>query len=194
MREPNTAIGELAVWIDSRRWFFRPSLLAMSRLGTPAEIVEKFAACMGGFSRESFLISVNVLWACCTEGEPSELTGYVRTYGKWVPGKLPPEDVHSLACALLTHGITSNVKSEDPPKKGVKQYSQEFKATESASLAVAHLGVSEAEAWNMTMTGLVMAMRAKYHDSSKPTVKEQVAEADNTMEWLERVNAMRGNG
>lgn len=188
----NTQVGELAVQVGLRRWLFRPSLLAMSRLGPPEHIVHVFAAVHGGFSSEAFLLAVEVLWACC-EGDASDLTGYVRMYGKWVPGLLPPEDVVVLAQSLMTHGVTGAVPPELPSQAGSdrQQYTPGFRAAETAALAMAHLGLSEQEAWHMTMTGVVLAMRAKYHDPSKPSVEAQADEADATLEWLNRVNAMR---
>lgn len=188
MRSPNTAIGELAVQIGSRRWFFRPSLLAMSQLGTPVEIVDIYAAVMGGFSRDGFYKAVRVLWACCND-DASDLTGYVRSYGKWVAGLLPPEDVLVLAQSLLKHGVTSNVQPDEPPSNN--DYSKEFKASESAALAMAHLGLSEDQAWNITMTGLVLAMKAKYSRPDEKPKSKIVEQSDDTMQWLEKVNAMR---
>lgn len=188
MRSPNTAIGELAVQVGSHRWFFRPSLFAMSQIGTPKEIVETYAAVMGGFSRDSFYAAVRVLWACCG-GDASELTGYVRSYGKWVAGLIPPEDVVVLAQSLMNHGVTSNVEPDEPPSS--EKYSSEFKPADSAALAMAHLGLSEDDAWNMTMTGLVLAMKAKYANPGEKTKTESLREADDTMGWLEKVNAMR---
>lgn len=185
----NTAVGELAVQVGLRRWLFRPSLLAMAGIGSPQQIVETFAAVHGGFSRMAFDAAVRVMWACSEDGDASELTGYVRTYGRWVPGKIPPEDILLLARSLMTHGVTGAVKP-DKPAAGAGNYTPEFKASESAALAIAHLGMSESDAWSMTMTGLVLALRAKYHDG-KPSVDRVADEADETMDWLKRVNAMR---
>lgn len=189
----NTEVGELAVWVGTRRWLFRPSLLAMARLGTPEHIVHLYAAVHGGFSSQAFLAAVEVLWACNEDEDTGDLTGYCRTYGKWVPGKLPPEDVHILARSLMVHGVTSSLPPERPAgaPDDRKRYTRGFQAAETAALAMAHLGLSERDAWNMTMTGVALAMRAKYHDASKPTVEQQADDADETLEWLKRVNAMR---
>ena len=55
---------------------------------------------------------------------------------------------------------------------------------------MAHLGIGERDAWAMTMTSLVAALRAKFPQpkSASPTVEEH----DATMAWFERVQAMRG--
>lgn len=59
---------------------------------------------------------------------------------------------------------------------------------------VVHLGMSEREAWNATMTSLVAALRAKYPPMEKdspgaraPTLEEHEA----TEAWFERVEAKR---
>jgi hypothetical protein len=54
-------------------------------------------------------------------------------------------------------------------------------------MAIAHLGMSEQQAWDMTVTGFVMAMRAKFPPPprARPTLKE----LDSMMDWLDKVNA-----
>lgn len=192
MQMPNIAVGEFAVHVGDRSWFFRPSLLAISRLGSPAEIVDKYASVMGAFCRRSFSNSVAVLWECEVDCDSSELTGYSHSYGRWVAGLIPPEDVHVLAQCLMKHGVTGNLELTRRKSKA-EDYTSEFSAADCVAMAMAHLGMSEREAWQLTMTSFVRAMHAKYPGEAQTAAatKKQVIEADETMSWLSRVNAAR---
>ena len=184
-----TEIGELGVSIGDRDYLFRPSLAAMSSLGTPAEIVELFAFMQQPFSKRTFFAAIPVLWACCDE-DVSALTGYQGSrWHSWVPGALPAEDVVVLARSLLRHGITGDSTAERSGEKG--EYSVEFNARDFAIMAMAHLGMSESDAWNCTMTSLTAAMRSKFppQKDGKLTLKE----ADDTMAWYEEVKRKRAS-
>ncbi|MEN1443551.1 DUF6246 family protein, partial [Pseudomonas aeruginosa] len=55
-------------------------------------------------------------------------------------------------------------------------------------------GLSEREAWSMTMTGLIGALRAKYPptESNAPGARAPTAaEHDATMEWSDKIEAKR---
>lgn len=125
---------------------------------------------------------VPVVWAC-TEEDASSLTGYYdanASHIKWVPGRIGLGQVLVLARHLMMHGITGDV--ERRRRKSGGSYNQEFNASEYAALAMAHLGLSETEAWNLTMTGFVAAMTAKYPPSEKEKEMEQVLDRyDETM-------------
>lgn len=185
-----TEIGEIGITIGEREVKLRPSLYAMSQLGTPAEIVELFALMQQPFSKAVFYAAIPVLWACCDE-DISDLTGYQgRTLKSWVPGKLPAEDVVALARSLMKHGIVGALPASGEPNKG--DYSAQFHARDYVAMAVAHLGASESEAWDMTMTSLSGAMRSKYppqksSSEGPPTLEEY----DKTMNWFEEVQAKR---
>lgn len=183
-------IGEVGISVGEREVLLRPSLYAMSQLGTPAEIVETFALMQQPFSKAVFYAAIPVLWACADE-DISDLTGYQgRTLRSWVPGKMPAEDVVALARSLMKHGIVGALPATGEPKSG--DYSAQFHARDYVAMAVAHLGASEDEAWNMTMTSLSGAMRSKYPPQSganggPPTIEEY----DKTMDWFAEVQAKR---
>ena len=84
------------------------------------------------------------------------------------PGKLPPNELIVLAQHLITHGVLG----DQPPAAGEGQgeYSPRFDARSWVYMAMAHLGVSESEAWGMTMTGLRAALAAKYLQKEKPKI------------------------
>lgn len=205
-----TDIGEIEVSVFGRDWLFRPSLSAISSLGTPAEIVQIFADLhaipvpvgnshidsirLRDFRRRQFRAAIAMLWACADD-DITPLVGGYKPAGKglrYQQGFMPLHDMVVVASSLAQHGIVGKVKKGEREKKGDAEYSKEFKATEHVSMAIAHLGMSEREAWQVTMTGLIHAMRAKYppqqQDGADAPSEEQ---HDLTMSWLDKVNAAR---
>ena len=199
-----TAIGELGITHGEREVVLRPSLYAMAKLGTPEQIVQTFGVLFGAkalnpyFPRESgrrliaevFNAAVDVLQAC-TDEDITELTGHMGSrYGTWVAGAIPMADMVPLARGLLKHGVIGVVPALDlPPVPGADKYSTEFDPRQLASQAMAHLGLSELDAWNMTATSFVLAMRAKY-PPEKPKGPSK-ASFEKTMSWLDTVNGAR---
>jgi hypothetical protein len=139
---------------------------------------------------------LGVLFACCEE-DVSDLFGYVDSTDKglkYVPGKTSIDDVRILAQALLRHGVIGVAKELPRPADEEPRYLQAFEARELAAVAMAHLQMTESEAWNMTMTGLVGALRVKFPPTAQgapgydaPSIEEH----DAAMAWYERVEAAR---
>lgn len=193
-----TEIGEIGVHVGDDVYLLRPSLYAMSQLGEPREIVEIYATVMSEQSSrsalwEQFKEALSVIHAC-SEDDVTHIFGYLNSKLKYVARMVEFDHVLPLARALLTHGITGALPEEKP--KGEKsEYTQEFNARDYVALATAHLGASEREAWQMTMTSLVGALRAKYpktEDLNKPGAKSPTAEEhEATMDWFEAVERKR---
>ncbi|CAB3712391.1 glycoprotein [Achromobacter marplatensis] len=199
-----TEIGEVGVYAGDQVVRLRPSLYAMSRLGDPVEIVETFATVMGGAEDEAqarrlFQAALGVIYACASEDvDPSSLFGtYETTSGslEYVPGAAPVEHVVPLARCLLKHGVTGALPPL-PRRPGDDEpvYVKEFVAREHVAMAMAHLGVSERDAWDLTMTGMVGALRAKFPpaESNAPGAKAPTKEQhDATMAWFDKIEAKR---
>lgn len=199
-----TEIGEVGVYSGEQAVRLRPSLYAMSRLGGPVEIVETFATVMGGADDDAqagrlFQAALGVIYACTEDGgDPSMLFGtYDTSEGmlRYVPGAAPTEHVVPIARCLLKHGITGAL-SPLPRRSGDEEpvYVKEFIARDHVAIAMAHLGVSERDAWNMTMTGLVGALRAKFPpaENNAPGAKAPSKEQhDATMAWFDKIEAKR---
>lgn len=185
-------IGEVGVHKEGGdKVVFRPSFYAVSKLGSPSEIVQLFYRVMSAETEaQAFEDSVHVLW-CCTEQDATELTGFWGSEDDrvlWVPGMMGAAEVVILARHLLTHGVTGDIKKRRK-KKEKAEYMSEFDAASFASLAMAHLNLPEREAWNMTMTGFVAAMTAKFPPSEKERELESML--DNYDETMERARKMR---
>lgn len=189
-----TDIGEVGVHVGDRVHILRPSLYAMSQLGEPREIVELYAAVMG--ENPTLADSLAVVFAC-SEDDLSEV------FGAWVEqgdkphyqsGQVEPETIVLLARCLLKHGITGALPELPGPADQEPEYAQEFDARAHVSMAMAHLGVSERDAWQMTMTSLVGALRAKFPPSQSDAPGARApskAEMEEALAWHDRVLAVR---
>ena len=159
-----TEIGEVCIHAG-RDVLLRPSLAAIASLGDPREIVDVFARVMAG----DHMDSLGVVFACAEE-DVSDLFGCYEFRGdaiRYTPGLAPAAHVVPLAQCLMRHGVVGVAKPLPRRADAEDQYLTEFDAKEHAALAMAHLGLTEREAWNMTMTGLVAALRAKFPPSTK---------------------------
>lgn len=220
-----TSIGEQGLELsDGREAKLRPSFYAMSQLGSPSEIVEKFVAIHSGPTlavpmhfdtegskvvansinvrirnkhwRDMLFLSWEIMQACCDD----DLTPFIGSpgarYGSYRMGAMPAVDMLVFARALMRHGVIGPM-----PKKTIEQleaeaqlprdkskFTQEFHAINYVSKAVSHLGVSEAEAWDMTLTGFAAHWESKY---GEPKEQRHSEEHDDTMSWLKKVNELR---
>lgn len=183
-----TAIGEIGIHAPGREVVLRPSLYAMSRLVDP---VETFVALHSANARDRFHAAVDTLQACIDE-DITDLTGHMGSrYGSWVAGKIPMPDLLPLACSLIRHGVVG-VVPELPPlaDQSDKTYTPNFEPREFVAVAMAHLGLTESEAWNLTVTGFVLAMRAKFPrppGAEAPNPKD----LDAAFTRLDRINKVR---
>lgn len=202
-----THIGEAAVTVGEREFVFRPTLAAISRIGSPAEIVEAYACLMSqpeltqhtwrnrqvvtAHWRQQLHWALVTLICCCDDPDVDWLIGSAHPPHKYRAGKMPVEAVMILARQMLRHGVVGEVKRDQPTARE-GEYSPEFNASTFAALAQAHLGVTSEQAWSMTMTGLLQTLHAKY-----PPPKEKggppvtVDRNDRAMAHLRKINAAR---
>lgn len=194
-----TDIGEIGVHLpDGTVQVLRPSLYAISQIGSPVEIVEVFATVMceglqGKAAGDQFADALAVINAC-SEADLSEVFGAYDEALEYQPGAADIEHVLPIARCLLRHGVTGVLPPLPRRADEEPEYLREFKARDNVALAIAHLGMSERDAWSLTMTGLVSALRAKFPplEGSSPGSRAPTAEEhDATMEWFEKVEAKR---
>lgn len=198
-----TAIGEVGLEAKGRSYLLRPSLFSMTQIGTPAQIVEATALLLSPepgpehpyllkrFRKERFERALDVLYACAGDQDIGDLVGGMVPTGRgrigYSAGALPLYAIVALAQGLIRHGVMGDVEPE-PGRVG--EAMTEFKAGEFVAAAIAHLGMSESDAWNMTMTSFVQVMKSKY--PPKPGAKPMTAnDVDATLARLERINAAR---
>ncbi|WXL23913.1 DUF6246 family protein [Ectopseudomonas mendocina] len=189
-----TEIGEIGVHVGDHCYRLRPSLYAMSKLGSPSEIVSLFANVMGDpltkvHQHSQFRDALEVIHAC-TEEDVTEVFGYYNERFKYVLKKADPAHIIPLARCLLKHGVIGALPPLPVKSDEDREYTAEFVARDHVAVAMAHLGVSEAEAWNMTMTSLVGALRAKFPqaESDSPGAKAPtIEEAEAALDWHDKV-------
>lgn len=195
-----TDIGEIGVTYGENTYILRPSLYAMSQIGEPIDIIDYYSCLMSEYGdmyerRRQFDIALLVLHTCCTDDEDvSHIFGFYDESGKFVEGECKKESVLPLARILIKHGVVGSLPPL--PKKGNEpdEYMKEFSARDHAALAMAHLGVSEDAAWNMTMTSLVAGLRAKFPQVAADTVSGRAPTQEQTkatMDWFAKIEAKR---
>jgi hypothetical protein len=196
------SIGEVGVSFGESDYIFRPSLKAMDSLGSPSEIVEKFSILFSApkfnpfwpvpayraWEREVMATAYDVLVACCDE-DVTPLLGHIGSkWGSFVPGAMPSQDMVHIARSLMRHGIIGLKPEGRLIAKPKEEFVPEFKPREFVSQAVAHLGLSSAEAWQMTMTEFSGAMQSKF---GKPDTLPPPEEHDEAMSRLAEINRLR---
>lgn len=193
-----TGTGEIGVHVGDHVHILRPSLYAMTQLGEPAEIVQVYAEVMAELSNDAhrwqqFGEALRVIHACSGE-DLSEVFGYFTVRGKYVRKLASMEDILPLARCLIQHGITGVNKPVPKKADETQEYVKEFHASEYVAMAVAHLGMTESDAWRSTMTTLVAALRSKFPpmESDAPGARAPTLEEHEATEaWFERVEAKR---
>lgn len=195
----NTEIGEIGLTTADRTVVLRPSLRAMAKLGDGEGLVQLYDRLHRDFAGHKraqhgqFLDAVGVLHAC-TDEDIFELTGHHgQRWNSWVAGRITPRLAVLLARSLISHGVTGVVpedeRYEPDLSEGKATHTTEFHPREVASMAMAHLGYSEAEAWNLTVTSFTLAMRAKFPPPERKTPTRK--EYSSTMDWLAAINEGR---
>lgn len=193
----NHAIGEVGISYQDADVTFRPSLLNISRIGSPAEIIEAFAELherphARWQARRQFRTALHVLF-CCASRIDEALLDILGCYSErlyYQPGAMPLDDIVTLAQHLIRHGVAGvSPKGDEPLIKGEPM--REFDAAKFAAMAIAHLGMSEADAWSQTMTGLLAALHSKFPPDKSDAASITEKQYTDSMSWLAKVNAMR---
>ena len=192
----NHAVGEIGVTLGDADVIFRPSLLAISRIGSPSDIVEAFVDLLEpprsrAQAIEQFRVALHVMSCCAGSPDHSyELLGYYDEGMVYQAGAMPAEDIVTIAQHLIRHGVSGvSPKGDEPMVKGEPM--REFDAAQFAAMAVAHLGMSESDAWDLTMTSLLAALHSKFPPDKTSAASITEKQYTDSMDWLRRVNAQR---
>lgn len=203
----NTAIGHAEIRVRDKVYGLIPSLVNISKIGTAAEIVECFSFVCNPIRNSYKLVNgtlevVNAsfgdgfYWAskvlnCC--GLPELITGWTVSresdggYPLTIPveGKIGFNDVFVLAAHCLKHGVCGVVESDakgDPLT--------EFDAYFYIHLAHKALGITLAEARNLTMTELSLLMEAERSISNGDKVKQvELKQQRSAFGWYSKKKA-----
>lgn len=193
MKPVITDVGQFIIHVNEIDYLFIPSFFNMTKIGNPEEIVEIFSTVFGEINNSNFKQVMQyvdkTLEACC-ETDCSVITGYIKGENELinVEPAIPIEDKLVLAQHLLKHGLIGEI----PPKKtnDDTDYSNEFHAKKFVYLAVAHLGMREIDAWNMSMTAFQEAMEAKFPSPKNDIVSQD--DYDSAMSYADSVVGLSG--
>lgn len=203
-------IGELCVSDSSeggKDYLMRPSFEAMTRIGTPEEIVSVYASihgsdvarvielCAGTLGRfpdwlsphmhriadKLLSQSMQILQACCDE-DMTPMIGEWKGWSKYVvyrPGRMPKNDIIVMAQHLMQHGIVGKAKVRQLQRHENTDTTREFRAIDYISAARTHFGMSRDEAAQLTMTEFQILLSQKYPDQKGFTREEYDKVADD---------------
>lgn len=179
----NTAIGEIAIKYNERAYLFRPDFYALHEISESFDITDLFKrlSFMYAVRDNEFAYSNNDIASCvcvlqaCFKGKDLdslfELTGAMEEStlhkGKilYRPGAIPVHDLIVLSYDLVKNTLIGK------PKKKIEASKDEnnvcIDATEFVGCAVAHLGISNDKAWQMTMIEFQRAMESKFPQELK---------------------------
>lgn len=165
-------LGHVRVTYGGRDYDLVPSLAAINSLGSGAEIIQT-AADLYDRRPLVFLAAARCVMLACYRGEAEELLPIIGWLDELAdnPGAMPPGEMLAVARHLIQHGTAGKAK----PGSGNGQYATEFSVAQHVAAAVAHLGLSRADALSMTMTELQLLIEAKFPEAKakeKPTREE----------------------
>jgi hypothetical protein len=152
---------------DGREWTFTPSIGRIADLGTPAGIVETYAALHGPRAPR---LAREILAALCDQDDATDLIGWLDADGTEHQGAMPPSERVILAQHLMQHGVCGKPQEQGRGDGG--SYSSTFEAAEFIALARVHLGLTQAEASGLSMTELQHLMRVKFPEQGKTGARD----------------------
>lgn len=150
-----------ATMADGREFTFRPSFSRLARIGTPAGIVKAYVDLYGPNAVEE---AIHILACLCDEDDVTPLVGWLDGDGQRHEVAMPTVHQVILARHLMRHGIVGKAQ---PEKQTDGQYSAVFNAHEYVASARVHLGLSGAEAEELSMTEFQTLFEMKYPQKGK---------------------------
>lgn len=190
-----TSIGQVAIGTPDKRFILTPSLAAIASLANP---VEMYSDLLSPETSHEWRVEVAhaVLVACSDDKSIKDWLGLkLASKPRLRKGVLIKvyrdvyvDDLHAVVIAesLLFHGMIGKIEHKKEPADSA--YSNHFEPLEWVSSIIAHLGVSEHDAWQMTMTSVLSALKTKFPPSKE---EKQINEIDeNKVEfdsWYESI-------
>lgn len=169
-----TSIGQVGIKTPDTHYILTPSLAAIASLDEPTDLYLDLVA---PDTPDAYRVQVahDVITACSNDksitrylgmqrrGKPRMRNGVVTT--QYTSAYV--DDLHAVAIAesLLFHGMVGKVEHKAPPSGDA--YTNKFNPLEWVCTIVAHLGLSERDAWGMTMTSALNMLKTKYPPSEK---------------------------
>lgn len=174
--EALTEIGQIGVTDAEGNYFlFNPSFKNIAKIGNPKEIVQYFHWLHN--ERMCLLAAMRVMHSCCEHDIYDDmLVGWIdgnkdsATFDQRIDGSIPDAELIILARSLMTDGIAGRAKPTGKSSEG--KYSDSFDASEFVDAAMVHLGISTADAWQLTMTQFQRQIEMKFPAKNKVDMTE----------------------
>ena len=190
-----TNIGQVAIKTPSRTFILTPSLASISKLKNPIETYTILNTLEQATS-ELLQSAYDVLLACSDSDEIKkyfgrQLIGKPVVRGNKITKKYTDvfiDEIHAVCIArsLIHHGMVGDVKTDRPSKES--DYSSEFDPLDWVSAIIAHLNMSERDAWQMTMTSILAALKVKFPPSEKEIAAQKAIEEKAAFdEWYKSI-------
>lgn len=169
-----TDIGQIGIKTPSGFFTLTPSLRNIASLENPTESYKDICDPNQHIDWR-FEVACKVMLACSDSPDLAKYLGMqplekprirkgVKTT-RYQPSYVPARHCIIFAEHLLFHGMVGKIDNLLLTKES--DYTDEFKPLSWVAAVVAHLGIPEREAWQMTMTSILHAMRVKYPPSEK---------------------------
>lgn len=167
-------IGHVGIKTPSGLFTLIPSLAAIASLDDP---VDMYSDLVSPDTPHEWRVQVahDVIEACADRDGISEYLGLkpiakprIRNGVKTTQYRtVYIDDVHACAIAesLLFHGMIGRVEIKAKPRES--DFTNVFDPQQWAMAAMSHLEISERDAWSMTMTSILNALKTKYPPSEK---------------------------
>lgn len=180
-------LGHVGIGVSGKSYHLIPSLAAMSKLTNPVQMYHQL--------HQGDIDTAYEVIEACSDHDISEHLGQAYMPAIKVGDKIKPVAAYSkdtipddkaliIAVTLLYHGIIGDFKPRKTEANKKENYSETFDAMEFASIAMVHLGLSQDEAWSLTMTQLRRALAIKFPPSEKEKAQDELlAEYDEMLEW-----------
>ncbi|NIY47264.1 DUF6246 family protein [Cedecea colo] len=217
---PLTDLGEVVLSdrVDGNKEFIlRPSFSAMTRIGSPEEIVAAYATIHGSdvqhllalcaahlgmlpdwmspqiyrMAEKVLSVSMQVLQACCEE-DITPMIGEWKGWSRYIvyrPGKLSRNDIIIIAQHLMTHGVIGKAKVRKLQRHESSTTTAEFNAMEYINAARTHFEMTREDAAHLTMTEFALLLNAKY-PNQKGLTREEYDEVmdDDERRWRQMMD------
>lgn len=210
-----TSIGHTEVKANGHTYQLYPTLKNIEKIGDGKKLMELFNLIHGighekhvgsdWFTVHQVAQARNVIKACCEEDIDRILLRAKLVKDKIRPSFRPggidnPEVQIILASHLLRHGVAgvklNNEDEEESSGDGEEVNSDSVDIYRALDCARVHLGRTDKEAWDMTMTEIVQMMEMKFPKPKEDPKKQKPPtnkEYDETMSWFEEVQKRRAN-
>jgi len=155
--------GHVIASHEGKEYVFSPTFANIDKIGTPEDVVRVYGELFSN-SPIICLRSVMLVLICCSGDDAVEIVGSLDANLSRVDGVMPVTEMIIIARHLMKHGIVGTAK----PSEGGGKYSETFDASEYVDAAIIHFGISQVEAWSLTMSQFTRMLEMKFPSQKKP--------------------------